>query len=81
MGKKIARPGRLPFEGAAELCAIDRDDDQIFLTGEMFGSRFAELGGGREMNEAIVSIILQPVENAFGFGRAPNCCRTDFINC
>ena len=43
MREEIAAPGRFPFQVRAQGVTIDRDEDQIGLSGEMFCRRFGEL--------------------------------------
>jgi hypothetical protein len=52
----------LPFQGRPKPSRIERDDNQPLLPGEMRGERPRELMAGREMDEAVASIVGGAVE-------------------
>lgn len=69
--KPIARTGGFPDERLAEPFAVDGDQKQIALTGEVSGRRLLHLYLGRKMNEAIFNVDRRAAKDFFGRGDAP----------
>lgn len=67
------------IERIAEFCRIDRDQQQIVLSGEMFFRGLTRLSAGREMNESVGEIDGRALETAFDFGLMPELRGSDFV--
>src|SRR5258708_2242510 len=80
MGKQIAAARNLPFQRAFERIGIDRHQHQVGGGGEMLRRGLADLGGGREMNEAITLIDAGAAEQAATLRLAPKRFLADLVN-
>ena len=80
MREQCPAPGDFPFEGRTEPFRIDRYEQKVGLAGEVFRGRFPDLRGRREMDEAVGPIDGRPVEQARGFGLAPQCGGCDLVD-
>lgn len=78
--KKIAVARSLPFERRPELMLIDRQQNEIRLTGVMLGEGPRDLMPGREMDESIAQIVRRPEELSPALGRLVVAFAQDFVD-
>lgn len=79
MRKQIAAARRFIFEIVAERFGVNRDQQQIFLPGEVFRRSFRKLAGGREMDVSVSDIDRRAFKNAVFFGCAPKLPGNDLV--
>src|ERR1700722_19077672 len=80
MRKQIVGAGPFPLQRRTERIAVNCDQHQVALSGEMLGRRLCGLRRGREMDEAVTPIDIRSVIRAGGFGGAPRCPFADFVD-
>src|SRR5258708_39551666 len=61
----------LPAQRVAERVRVDRNQEQAGLAEIMLSRRPGDLGGRREMNEAVAQIVAATPVDALPFGLAP----------
>src|SRR5260221_3264793 len=80
MRKQLVVARALPAQGIAERARVDLDQEQAGLAEIVLSRGVFDLGGGREMNEAVAGVIGASAIDALPFGLAPGRGRADFVN-
>src|SRR5262249_42057435 len=78
--EQVAAAGCLPFQRPVEHVGIDCNQQQIRGTGKMLGRSLADLGGGREMDEAVAGVDGGTEEHPGPLRLAPKLGFQDFVD-
>src|SRR5690606_36592318 len=80
MREEITAAGGLELQRLAESRAIDGEQHQVLDAGKMQPCGLAGLGGGGEMDVAILQIDRRAVEDASFPRGLPQSCRNDLVD-
>ena len=80
MGEQSPTTGDFPSQRRAECFRFDRHEQKVGLAGEMFRDRFGDLRARGEMDEAVGAIDGRALEQASGFGLAPQRGGCDLVD-
>ena len=80
VGEQSPATGDFPFQRRAECFRVDRNEQKVGLAGEVLRGRFGDLRARGEMDEAVGAIDGRALEQASGFGLAPQRGGCDLVD-